>query len=48
MFNLNGKILEADQALLQIDNRGYNYGDGLFETIRAIKGEIILDRKSVV
>lgn len=41
MFNLNGKILEADQAFLHLDNRGYNYGDGLFETIRAIKGEII-------
>lgn len=41
MLNLNGKILDNNQAFLQIDNRGYNYGDGLFETIRVINGEII-------
>lgn len=41
MLNLNGKILDNNQAFLQIDNRGYNYGDGLFETIRVIHGEII-------
>jgi branched-chain amino acid aminotransferase len=41
MLNLNGEILKNDEAFLEIDNRGYNYGDGLFETIRAINGEII-------
>ena len=38
----NGRILPADQPLFLADNRGYRYGDGLFETIRVHGGQIPL------
>lgn len=41
MINLNGKILAASEAGLSIDNRGFSYGDAVFETIRIINGKII-------
>jgi branched-chain amino acid aminotransferase len=41
---LNGKILSADEPVLMADNRGYRYGDGIFETMKMIKGKIILER----
>ncbi|MCC6503331.1 MAG: aminotransferase class IV [Deltaproteobacteria bacterium] len=36
---LNGKTVPADKALVPISDRGFNYGDGLFETIKAVEGE---------
>lgn len=39
---LNGKILPADQPVLRADNRGYRYGDGVFETMKMISGRIPL------
>ncbi len=41
MINLNGELLKDEEAVLSIQNRGYNYGDSLFETIRVINNEII-------
>ncbi|GGX15736.1 aminotransferase class IV [Aquimarina muelleri] len=41
MININGNLLEDDKALLTTHNRGYNYGDALFETIRVNSGEIL-------
>lgn len=41
MININGNLLEDDNALLTIHNRGYNYGDALFETIRVNSGNIL-------
>ena len=38
--NYNGKIIAADQALFTAKNRGFKYGDGLFETIRVFEGKI--------
>src|SRR3979411_1771913 len=41
--NHNGSIFQSKQPILMADNRGYRYGDGLFETIKIINGKIILD-----
>ena len=39
-INFNGSIVPADQAVMTITNRGFRYGDGLFESMRWMKGEI--------
>lgn len=39
---LNGRILDAARALLPITERGFLYGDGLFETVRAYGGRPFL------
>lgn len=41
-FNFNGKLYAASTPVIGPDNRGLRYGDGLFETIKCINGEIIL------
>lgn len=41
MVNINGNLLEDHKAVLAIDNRGYAYGDALFETIRVNAGTIL-------
>jgi branched-chain amino acid aminotransferase len=41
-INLNGKIQPGDQSALLVSNRGYRYGDGLFETIRVVDEKIHL------
>jgi len=35
---LNGKIVPAEKALVPVFDRGLNYGDGVFETIKAVEG----------
>jgi aminodeoxychorismate lyase len=40
-FNYNGKYYKDGEAIISPDNRGLRYGDGLFETIKAIDGKII-------
>lgn len=40
MINLNGKLVTEDKAQLSYTNRGSNFGDALFETIRVSGGKI--------
>ena len=39
-INFNGQIVSSEQSVLTIFNRGFRYGDGLFETMRWMKGEL--------
>lgn|SRR5690606_14544909 len=39
-INFNGEIVPEDAKLLTADNRGFRYGDGLFETMLYQGGEI--------
>ncbi len=39
-INYNGEFYPAQSAVLSIDNRGYRYGDGLFESMRMCKGKL--------
>ena len=40
-FNCNGKIFNDKDLVVGADNRGVRYGDGLFETIKVIKGQLV-------
>ncbi|MDF3077679.1 MAG: 4-amino-4-deoxychorismate lyase [Sphingobacteriaceae bacterium] len=39
-INHNGEIYPADQPVLTVGNRGFKYGDGLFESMRVVKGQL--------
>ncbi|MBC7914638.1 MAG: aminotransferase class IV [Pyrinomonadaceae bacterium] len=39
-INFNGEILPAAQTVLTIGNRAFRYGDGLFESMRYLKGKL--------
>jgi branched-chain amino acid aminotransferase len=41
---INGKITPANQPVLVADNRGYRYGDGLFETMKMNRAKILLEK----
>jgi len=41
MVNINGKLLDNSEANLNILNRGFQYGDAVFETIRVINSKVI-------
>lgn len=36
--NLNGKLLPAHDPVIPLDNRAFHYGDGVFETMRIVRG----------
>jgi len=40
---INGKIVEKNTTGLSLNDHSYRYGDGLFETMKLIKGNILLD-----
>ncbi|SRX76274.1 aminotransferase class IV [Aequorivita antarctica] len=40
MVNLNGTLIANEKATITIDNRGLNYGDAVFETLRFSGGKI--------
>jgi branched-chain amino acid aminotransferase len=39
---VNGKIMAAGAPALMVSNRGYRYGDGLFETMKVINSTVLL------
>ncbi|HTD99938.1 MAG TPA: aminotransferase class IV [Mucilaginibacter sp.] len=39
-INFNGEVLAADSKVLAIANRAFKYGDGLFESMRLMKGQL--------
>lgn len=41
MININGALTNAQNANISYNNRGFQYGDALFETIRVINSKII-------
>jgi branched-chain amino acid aminotransferase len=43
-INHNGKFINADEAIVNADNRGFRYGDGLFETMRLEDGQVALHK----
>lgn len=38
----NGALLEADAAFISPDMRGFKFGDGCFETMKVVKGQVLL------
>ena len=40
--NFNGNIIRSNEPVITADNRGFRYGDGIFETIRVENNLIIL------
>jgi branched-chain amino acid aminotransferase len=42
LINLNGNFISGKDPVILTDNRSFRYGDGLFETIRVINGNIHL------
>lgn len=41
MINLNGTLVEEEEAKISVTNRGFAYGDSVFETLRVINGKIM-------
>src|SRR4029079_19603063 len=41
-FNYNGRFFADEENVLSKDDRSYRYGDGLFETMKLINGNILL------
>ncbi|MFI5156373.1 MAG: aminotransferase class IV [Chitinophagales bacterium] len=42
-FNHNGKLLAPGQAIIDPSNRGFRYGEGIFETMKIMNGKICLE-----
>ncbi|MEI2756444.1 MAG: hypothetical protein V9F46_08295 [Chitinophagaceae bacterium] len=40
----NGNMMKSDQPVFFSSNRGFQYGDGLFETMKIVHGQIHLDK----
>src|SRR6266496_2711773 len=41
-ISLDGKILPADEPALPVANRGFRYGDALFETMKLVNRKVLL------
>lgn len=41
MINFNGALLDDEKTIASIENRGYKYGDALFETLKVVNSKIL-------
>jgi len=41
MINFNGTLLEKETPIFTRDNRGFKYGDAIFETLKVVEGTIV-------
>ena len=41
MINSNGNITKKEQASVSMNNRGFAYGDAVFETIKVIQSKVL-------
>jgi len=41
MINFNGELVRKENIKLTTDNRGFKYGDGIFETIKVVNKKVI-------
>ncbi len=41
MVNFNGTLHDTSSNLLSLENRGYTYGDALFETLKVVHGKLL-------
>lgn len=46
-INLNGTLIEGETPVFSIKNRGFRYGDALFETIRIVNGKVCYIEKHI-
>ena len=42
-FNYNGRFFEQAETVVSADNSSYRYGDGLFETMKFVNGNILFE-----
>ena len=42
LVNHNGELLDAHSPILGIENRSFRYGDGLFESMRVVDGQVMM------
>ena len=40
MVNFNGHLVSSNNSKLTTENRGYKYGDALFETLKVVNGKL--------
>ena len=40
MVNFNGSLIDSAESFFTSENRGFKYGDALFETIKVVNGKI--------
>ena len=41
MINFNGELVHEENIKLSIHNRGFKYGDGIFETIKIVNKKVV-------
>lgn len=40
LYHVDGELVPSDQATVHVEDRGFMYGDGAFETLRAYGGDV--------